>query len=984
MSRRRLSWLNCAARALFVIIIRNMPFEKPGRAALRAAFFLLLVLPATSVPAADYSTPRAALETVLKAALEADAATIAASLSSSDMQALTYYRNGRDYAELAGTKQREEKEYGVSLGKDLDEYFLSRMLLQFTLKFRKPQYAEERELFSRYVIFGERVWDGRYAEVRFFVPYEGKGAAPPLVFPFIKEKDGWKLAQWLAIDMLMAGYGVQGSLDRAVSYKLKTHLLMTLDRSDCSHMKERNWTAPKAIDAYFSGKIKSATGYKREQLLQYWFLTGSTRAKEMAATEPSLARIAKEYEAHFPKFGAACTGERLAPGELDRLGPKDWFAISEMDITGLKNLIRTFPGETEWKAKAEFQVGDRYENMRDLSGAEAKYLKVVKSYPDTAVAPEAKARLANLYWNKLNRQADAMKLWKELDAIGKLPAGTPLTTARGLVPEQVFEDKTGSGPVDFMPAAGGRLLLLSERSGEDKARPGVVELADPATKTLERLASLRGIYFKGLLSTRKNFIVFENRRAVLYDKNWKPETILAPLKSGGVTVLPYYGRNEDNASDFFVAMDADESSFTAWTWSTISKTTRGGRVLYSGAPPCSKDDYVSLAHNQYGLAMYATGGANCAGFMDASGKTRPLSLPLSNTGRFSKAQHMALDSADNIYIHAHEFEPEARHNKIIKFSPDGRLLGEFIIEDMKYYVQAIGSGGNGKLLAYMSADGKPDLVQVIGPDLKAERTIDVTALQLPRNPAVNGIAGAGKYIYLAASDKVLVLDQSGARKNEIQLGLGLARFTAGRDGSLYFSNDGKMFRFEGEKAAHAWDMPKNSWFEFLPDGTGVLYMFREGLFAFDPRTQERTQLSFKGSADLVSFPGGFAADSKGRLVVTVRTYQDNNIYVLDPVSLKVSSLPNRGRLLRSYRINSLSVDGAGNFYLYDHYNHSVLRLDKDGKFSGVMDVRPFAAMYPRKFRADEAGNLYFLSSAGGKTAKIYKLPGKDIEWKAGD
>jgi sugar lactone lactonase YvrE len=961
-----------------------MLFERSWRIILNTAFFLLLVLTCVPSPAADYSTPRAALETVLKAAEDGDASAIAASLSSSDVEELKYYRNGRDYADLAGTKQIEEKEYGISLGKDLDEFFLSRMLLQFTLKFRKPQYAEEKELFSRYVIFGERVWDGRYAEVRFFVPYDGKGAAPPLIFPFIKEKGGWKFAQWLAIDMFMAGYGVKGSLDRIVSYKLKTHLLMTMDRSDCSHMKERNWTVPGAVDDYFSAKVKGAAGYKREQLLQYWFLTGSARAKKLAAAEPSLARMAKEYAAYAPKLGAACTGEKIPQGELDTIAPKDWFAVSERDIIGLKNLIRSFPAETEWKAKAELQVGDRYESMRDLSGAEAKYLKVIKSYPGTVSAPEAKARLANLYWNNLNRQADAMKLWKELDAAGKLPAGTPLTTARGLVPEQVFEDKTGSGPVDFMPADGGKLLLLSERSAEDKERPGIVELADPAAKTLRRVAALRGEYFKGFLSTRKDFIVFESKRAVLYDKNWKPKTILVPQKDGGMAMLPYYGRNQDNAGDFFVALDADESSFTSWTWNTISKTTRGGRLLYSVAPPCSRDDYVSLAHNQYGLNVYATGGADCAGAIDASGKARPLSLPLSNAGRFGKAQQMALDSADNIYIHAHEFEPEARHNKIIKFSPDGRLLGEFIIDDMKYYVQAIGSGGDGKLLAYMSADGKPDLVQVIGPDLKAERTIDVTALQLPRNPAVNDIAGTGKYIYLAAADKLLALDGSGAKKGEMQLAPGLARFTIGRDGTVYFSNDGKMSRLDGEKAAHAWDMPKNSWFEFLPDGTGILYMFREGFFAFDPRTQKRTPLPFKTQADIVSSPGGFAADSKGRLVMTVRTYQDNNVYLLDPVSLKVSSLPNRGRLLRQYRINSLSADGAGNFYLYDHVNRSVLRLDKEGGFSGVMDAMPFASMYPRKFRADEAGNLYFLSSAGGKTAKIYRLSGKDIDWKPAD
>lgn len=929
----------------------------------------------------DFSTPRKAVETILKAALDADVTTLARSVCSSDVNALKYLKNSNNYKSVAEEKKRREDEYKLTLGNSVDDFILSKLLLQFVLPLQKPDHSFERELFSHYVILNENIWADKYAEVKCMVPYDAAGAL--IIFPLIKENGEWKFAQWLAPDMFISGYGLKGGLDMLVSYNLRTHALITLNRSDCSKLKSRKWAASKAIDAYYENQVKAANGPKQKKLWELWLLTTSPKAVSFAGKDPvKIAQIAA-YSKSLPKLGEACNSkEKISDASITKLDPAIWFNVSQRDILGLKNLIKTFPNEPEWKAKAELQIGSLYENMEDRTGAEAKYLKVISAYTASSAMPDAKVKLANLYWNYLNKQNEAMALWKELDAIGQLPPNTPYSVNKQLIPQLVYEEKEDGDwvtyPVSYIPGSNGKVTLLSQvRIG--KRVGGKVSLIDTVSRSVKDLANLPGMSFKGgITAIKSGYVAYDSLYSILFDKQWTPLKIFKVKRDLKMSVEPYSDKIIDSGEASALVWDMHDGYFNAWLEGGVAKFDySANRTALFPQINCEREDYMSLAQNNFGVTMYASNVPGCAGFIGANREAVPFKDPLADAGRFNKVQEMMLDRKGNIYIYAKEFDPDVRQNKIVKLAPDGSFLSEYKLEDQDLHVNAMSVMGDGRLLLCVSGARKPYTIRVVSENNMLEKTIDIGALQLPTNPAVNTIAAAGDTIYMGSHNTVVMIDFDGKKKGEFGLAPGLARFSVSPCGDIYFSNDKKMYKISGTKVDQVSEFPKDSWFDFLPDGTGIAYYFREGMFAFDPKTRASRSLGFKFQNNFVNGIRDFGVDPSGRIIVS--NYSDANIYVLDPKTLSVTTLPRNGDVRRKLRIKSINTDTAGNFYLDDEPNMSIIRLNKKGEFNGLLDLKPFGALHPRKFQVDNAGSIYFLSTTKDFN-RIYKLEAQNIAW----
>jgi len=927
----------------------------------------------------DYSTPRKAVETILKAALDADVTTLARSVCSSDVESLKYLKNSNTYSSVAEEKKRRENEYKLTLGSNVDDFILSKFLLQFVLPLQKPDHSFERELFSHNVILNENIWADKYAEVKFMVPYNATGTL--IVFPLIKENGEWKFAQWLATDMFISGYGLKGGLDRLVSFSLRAHALITVNRSDCSKLKSRKWGVPKAVDAYYENQVKTTNGSKQKMLWELWLLTASPKAVSFAGNDPEKTAQITAYSKNLPKFGEACNSkEKVDDTSIEKLDPAIWFNVSQRDILGLKNLIKTFPNEQEWKAKAELQIGSLYENMEDRQGAQAKYLKVISAYPTTSAMPDAKAKLANLYWNFLNKQSEAMVLWKELDAIGQLPANTAYSVNKQLIPQLVYEEKEDGDwlthLVDFIPGSDGKVVLLSQ--GQNGKRAGIVTLVDYVSKSAKNLVDIPGMYFKGIKSIKSGYVVYDSLYSILFDKQWTPLKIFKVRHDLKMSVEPYSDKIIKSGEASALVWDMHDGYFNAWLEGGVAKFDyTANRTALFPRIDCERDDYMSLAQNNFGVTMYASNVPGCAGFIGPNGESIPLKDPLADAGRFNTAQGMTIDRKGNIYIYAREFEYDVRQNKVVKLSPDGGFINEYKLKDEDLYINAMSVMDDGRLLLCVSGARKPYSILVVSKDNKLEKAIEIGALQLETNPAVNSIAAAGHTIYLGSHNTIVMIDFEGNKKGVFGLAPGLARLSVSPSGDIYFTNDKKMYKIYGTKVEQVSDFPKDAWFDFLADGTGIAYYFREGMFAFDPKTRASRLLSFKSPTDFMKGLRNFGVDPSGRIVVS--NYSDTNIYVLDPKTLSVTTLPRSGGVRHKLRIKSINTDTSGNFYLADDPNRSIIRLNKKGEFTGLLDLKPLAALYPRKFQVDNAGSIYFLSTSKDFN-RIYKLEAQNLAW----
>ena len=175
------------------------------------------------------------------------------------------------------------------------------------------------------------------------------------------------------------------------------------------------------------------------------------------------------------------------------------------------------------------------------------------------------------------------------------------------------------------------------------------------------------------------------------------------------------------------------------------------------------------------------------------------------------------------------------------------------------------------------------------------------------------------------------------------------------------------------------DLPAESVFAYTAGNTGLLYIYGEGYYRYEPDSRKKTLITFKTSLDIARQPPNWQPLPDGRIAAYIYAVGSNGIFFLDPETGAVTPMPTKGPLRSNWRINSIQTDGEGNFYLGDGGNVSIIRLDKNGKFAGLFDARQLAFGAMAKIKVDEAGNIYF-TTLNNNYHRIYKLDAKGINW----
>ena len=420
------------------------------------------------------NTPEGTVTTLIKAMKDYDPGLWYSRLSKTDVDSLHEMIGEYQKQEFERDRTYQEKELGKTF-RDIYEYKGGELALIL-----RPYSKDkgQQNILDLFFIKDISIWADKYAEVTVFLPIMIRGVLPPIRLSMVKENGTWKFCQALSSTYFINGRN--SNFDVFVSMYLDLFMGIRLDRADTSKMRRKEFRLPpEQSDKYFT-TWKNITNITAKDFLAIWILTGDKKALETWEKEKSSGNKTltdKEIEVYKGFLSGNLSGRQPSAQQRAAITNSDaekYFLYVKSaffrDILAYKKFVSKFSDDEVWRAKAKYQIAENYEYGRNYQAAEKAYIDFLNQYPKAEDSVKAQVNLAKLYWDKLGKQSDAAKIWKELDAIGKLPADVPYRTG-GIVPKTLVQNlEVGylRGIVDFDVNPDGKWIDVLYNSGSER------------------------------------------------------------------------------------------------------------------------------------------------------------------------------------------------------------------------------------------------------------------------------------------------------------------------------------------------------------------------------------------------------------------------------------------------------------------------------------------------------------------------------------
>lgn len=943
----------------------------------------------------DLRTPRHATETLVRAAETLDAQLWAQCLSSTDRALFDATNSPSTRDTLQKRKAELDARLGRALGDDLFEYASLLTVADVTgYKGLPPAGVAMAH------VLAENVWDDRYAEVTLLLPLEVRGYLPPMTFYFLKEEGGWKLAQWLT-SRLMLGWGLEktGNPDATITILLKAYANMDLDRGNCTNLVRREYPLSAAAAAAYRKAVAEASPSSLNQLLLLWAIAGDEEADRRIAGED--AKDPKAGLANQKRLYAkvAVAAKPCAPspagapdGKLTADSPELWYRTLSTDAVGLRALLKRFPEERSWCAKATLGIADADLRREAFEEAAAGYEGLLKDYPEaTDEVVQAKGKLASLYWSKLNRKREAIRLWRELEAVGKLPPDAHLGEHPMDVETLLVDPAAGwlAGVMDFDVTADGGLVVLrlGKQPGKEAGKGttlSTLELYDAAGMPLKTLlreeASQAGSQeiFLNLQRFGARYAVTVNDASgkfLVFDASGSL-TVELTRRGNGFEATPAKGPPTHENSFFDVSPRAsfmEEEWFAVLTPQQVRRFDYGGRLLAEFAIPREEaiDNYKPcLAGNRDGVLVFSQPKAARVFKVDGAGTVTPMKVPGPTEGGFTQISHLFTDRDRNVYL----VDPPSR--RVLEFDPSGTFLRSFGHESVTEPTNAtVDEQGNVYVVGYGFNGGQTvTVIDGAGRFLRAIRIATDEAHQ--PNGNILDVEVSGEEIFVVVGKAVLRCDRDGRILSIFKPAGGESSLTLMKDGSgqIFFRDGGKVFRFAGdasqELAVPLDEAATRAQAAGLP-GMLLLGLDRGGaVVGLAPTTNELVRADpatgafrrIKRPPRAVIFGGVAAVDADGRILAA--DGYGREITAIAPDGAETAFVRAAKDTRKAWHPQDVLLDKEGSVYVHDGANHSLVKFKADGSFAAEADLGSQVPRWVRRVRLDPLGRVLMLVETG--------------------
>lgn len=941
------------------------------------------VVHGASGPEPDLRTPAGTMAALLRAAQTADAHLWAKCVSRTDRPAIEAFLNPQERRRFEELRSQGDTAPGGGLGDDVFEYVLFQPVASVTGRQGLPE-----NTVALAQILAENIWADSYAEVTLILPLVVKGVLPPMTFVFLKESDGWKLCQWLT-SAIMLGWtvGRDPYFDATIRVLLQAHTGQDFDRGDCTRLKQRTFAVPPQVSAAYRAAVQGPREWERNQLLALWALTG----------DPEALPLVRDADAKDPKAGLGKLVEEYAKASLglnpcrprpatptpetpvDPESPVFWYHTAENDIIALRALPDRFPKERSWGAKARLRIAyiltanERYEE------AAAEYAEVVRLYPDQPdEAAEAKGRAAKLLWERLGRQDQAVALWRELKAAGRLPQDAVLPEGEAVIPVTLVQDaekgyRRGIVDFDLLPDGGLLLLRLTERKagrtagGKGGAEPRL-ELRDAQGKFLSSLPDNKieeiphAMYRNGtgiFLETHSKLIRLSDRGAVIGELvNWfKNFEVKTGLHNG------VYGSS--TGESFPMAMWAADESFTVLYWGSLRTFDFQG-ALRRTVPVPFCDDWGNargrMVGNAQGELVFTQPNQGKVFRVDTEGKLIPMRPPALPPAEFGSIVHLFADADDNLYL----IDRDSR--RVLEFKNDGAFIRSFFDAEINEPTScAADEQGNVYVVGYGARGG--ETVTVFDKDTAA-----VSKIRIPTDSvrAGNGnildIEVSGDGIYIVVGENVARADRSGRIVSSYR-NQGRTSLAKDRQGKIYFPRGNAVWIYDGEQSHPLAEFPAGRPGQAIgsfavTDRKVYGFAGAGGLLAYDRQSGQTEPVKPK-EGKAFRCHGALLPDKEGNLFAV--DLEQRGVHRIAPDGGEAIVLSGKASARKYWQPGDLALDARENLYVYDGANKSLLKFQPDGAFVAEFGLAKFVGGWVRRIRTDSAGRLYLLSDDPDKT-----------------
>jgi hypothetical protein len=706
---------------------------------------------------ADLRALKDVMDSLLRAAETLDGHLWAQGLSAADRAEFDAAMTPAARSRSEQAKQELEGRYRRSFGPDLFEYTALAPLIDVTSGRGLPHAAV-----AMAHIREATIWDGRYAELVLLLPFDVRGYLPPMRFFFVKEEGRWKLCQWLAARLLL-GWQLEknDNPDATVNILLKTRTGLDLDRGNCAIVRQGTFPVDAAVSAAYRAAVDEAQPGARNQLLLFWALTGDKEGEERLAAEDTKNPKAGLPNLQWQQVMATSTikpcappppgaGERRATPET----PELWLQTLGGDPVGLRALVKRFPGERRLCAKALLQLAATDVRREAFEEAADGYANIVKAYAELPEeVTEAKTQLARLSWSNLDRKKEAIRLWRELEAVGKLPADANLGERPLTVTTLVKDSASGaagwlSGIKDFDVTADGGLVVLQSATvapgGKDAgALISRLDLHDTAGKLQKTLVQEQvprsgiGEIFMTVQRSGDKYGVTVNSvsgKVVLFDASGQFAGELARKGDGFVASATRstasYGDNRTELNTR--ALLLRDGSFGVLTREKVRLFDYSGALTGEFPVPSeeTQDNYKPcLTGSPAGDLVFTHPLPGKAFKLDRAGTVTPLQPPPGEGGRGAgnapaksqanpeKApedvrkpwhpQDVVIDRHDNIYVY------DGANHALLKFQGDGSFVAEAAFGgQVPRWVKRMRLDGRDRALLLIESGGTRSIVRV--------------------------------------------------------------------------------------------------------------------------------------------------------------------------------------------------------------------------------------------------------------------------------